>query len=330
MKNIFSVIVIIGTALFLMSAVLFTDVPQDPPKKNVKKHIKVVKVKDGEKVELDTVIENDDVFVWKGDTVRGGRALMWVSEDGLKLDSLHQHFDMDFDYEIEKDGEGKVIILKSGKDGKKIMREFKVEGDSLKKAFKFDVLKDGEHGHDVMVWHGDDGDNKMIFATPDVRAVPHVPKVPPVPGMIFRGKKGNVIDLSDPGIISYKKKKLSGGREKITIIRNEVEDENEEIHEETILKGAGEEPVIWHNKIPGKSKRVKIIKEDDGRVEIIEDEGIWSVKEGEERVKVIEEDGKVIHIKEINKDGEKKVEVKVEVEEETEKESEKTEIEEEK
>lgn len=227
MKNIFSVLAIIGTALFLMSAVLFNDVPQDPPKK-VKKHIKVVKVKDGKKVELDTVIENDDAFVWMGDTVSGGKGLMWITEDDLKLDSLHQHFDMDFEYEIEKDGEGKVILLKSGKDGKKIIREFKTEGDSLGKVFKFDVLKDGEHDHDVMIWHGEKGDNKMIFATPDVRAVPLVPKVPPVPGMIFRGKKGNVIDLSDPGIISYKKKKLSGGREKITIIRNEVEDENKE------------------------------------------------------------------------------------------------------
>jgi hypothetical protein len=228
MKNIFSIVAIIGTALFLMSAVLFTDVPQDPPKKKEKKHIKVVKVKDGKRVELDTVIENDDVFVWMGDTVIGGKALMWVSEDDLKLDSLHQHFDMDFDFEIEKDGEGSVFILKSGKDGKKVVREFKTEGDSLGKVFKFDVLKDGEHDHDVMIWHNDEGEKKMIFATPNVHAVPHVPNVPPVPKMIFRGKKENVIDLSDPGVISFKKKKLSGGREKITIIRKEVEDEKKE------------------------------------------------------------------------------------------------------
>jgi hypothetical protein len=34
-----------------------------------------------------------------------------------------------------------------------------------------------------------------------------------------RNKNENIIDLSDSGIISYKKKKLSGGREKIVIIR---------------------------------------------------------------------------------------------------------------
>ena len=66
-----------------------------------KKHIKVVKVKDGKKVELDTVIENDKSFVWMGDTISGGKALMWVSEDDLKLDSLHQHFDMDFDLDMD-------------------------------------------------------------------------------------------------------------------------------------------------------------------------------------------------------------------------------------
>jgi hypothetical protein len=34
-----------------------------------------------------------------------------------------------------------------------------------------------------------------------------------------RNKNNNIIDLSDSGIVSYKKKKLSGGREKIVIIR---------------------------------------------------------------------------------------------------------------
>lgn len=38
---------------------------------------------------------------------------------------------------------------------------------------------------------------------------------------VFR-RGPNVIDLTDPGIISYKKKKMSNGREKITIIRKEV------------------------------------------------------------------------------------------------------------
>ena len=36
---------------------------------------------------------------------------------------------------------------------------------------------------------------------------------------------GNTIDLSDPGIISYKRKKLRGGREKIVIIREVVSEE---------------------------------------------------------------------------------------------------------
>jgi hypothetical protein len=35
----------------------------------------------------------------------------------------------------------------------------------------------------------------------------------------------NIIDLSDPGIISYEKKKLKDGREKIIIIRKEVKND---------------------------------------------------------------------------------------------------------
>jgi hypothetical protein len=39
--------------------------------------------------------------------------------------------------------------------------------------------------------------------------------------MLRNGPTASSIDLSDPGIISFKKKKMSGNREKITVIRHE-------------------------------------------------------------------------------------------------------------
>jgi hypothetical protein len=66
---------------------------------------------------------------------------------------------------------------------------------------------------------------------------------------------GNVIDLSDPGIISYKKKKMSGGREKITIIRNEPSEKEIE-KEVSITIPDAPNPEFWMSANgPGKMKK---------------------------------------------------------------------------
>lgn len=310
MKRILSITAILGLAFLFTSAITILDVPQDPPKsKKETKHIKMVKVKDGEKVELDTIIEGDNVFVWHGDTIGGGKELKWISKEDFNLDSLHENFEMDFDIDIEKGEDGNVFIMKSGKGDKAMIKEFMMNGDS-----KFNVIKKGDGGdHDVMFWSSDEGNNEMIFHAPKVAGVPHAPEM-----MFFgKGKKANVIDLSDEGIISFKKKKMSGGRERITIIRNEVKEEEKEIHEEITLHGNGDHPMMWQGK-PGENKSVKITKKEGGLVEVFEDENVWTTKEGDSNVRVIEEDGKIIRIKEIKEGGQKKVEVKVEVKEEAE------------
>ena len=89
-----------------------------------------------------------------------------------------------------------------------------IEDDSTKKII-------------VMKRRSGEKENRMMVAPPP----PGAP-VPPIDqGMRFlQRRQGNMIDLSDPAVISFKKKKLSGGREKITIIRNEVsEKQNEDI-----------------------------------------------------------------------------------------------------
>ena len=78
--------------------------------------------------------------------------------------------------------------------------------------------------------------------------------------------------------------------------------------------------MMIHEGHPAKSKRIKIIKHDNGNVEIIEDGELMHIKEGSGNGKFITEEGNVFHIKETVDGDEKKIEVKVEVEEEIEKE----------
>lgn len=283
MKKIFSAPVFLGLAFMLTSAITIMEAPQDPPKKKTKKHLKMVKVdEDGKKIELDTIIEGDDIFVWNGDTIDGDKKLKWISKDDFVMDSLHEHLDFDMDFEIKANEDGNVFIMKS---------------------------KKGKKDHDVMIWHEDDDKNEMILKAPHSSHMPHAAKMV----KISKGKKGNLIDLSDPGIISFKKKKLSKGREKITIIRNEVEEQGVELHEEIIIdKNGGPSMMITTPKV---AKKVIVKKSGDGEFEVIENEDVWDIREGDEKVKIIKEDGKTIHIKEIKEGDEKKIEVEIEVEE---------------
>lgn len=230
-----------------------------------------------------------------------------VSEDGKK---------MELDTVIEAD----EILIWNGdtiNSGKKMMwvskgdfdMDVEVEGDGKENVF---IMKSDGSDEDVkiMKWNSK-GDNDMIFGAPHGAHK-----------MMFIGdhKKGNVIDLSDPGIISYDKKDLKDGKERITIIRNKQSDEDVEIHEEIIMHGSGSQPMIIHEGHSGKTKQIKVIASESGTIEIIEDGKVWSIEEGDKDVKVIEEDGKKIIIKKIKKGD--KMEIEVEVEQEIEEEHE--------
>jgi hypothetical protein len=297
MKQVLSLTGIFALALFFSSAISINEAPQDPPKtKKVKKHIKMVKIgDDGKKMEIDTVIEADQVFVWNGDTIGGDKALSWMAEEDFD-------FDIDFDFDMETDENGNVFILKGDGASKPMRYEFKTNyGDSAKhimmKIFSDDVSSD------IMQWHGKHG-NEMIFGAPG-SAGPKVIR-------IDKQKSGNVIDLSDPGIISFEKKDLKDGKEKIVIVREKPNEENVEVHEEIIMHNSGAAPMIIHEGMPNMTKRIKVITDDEGRIEILEDGKTWTVEESDEDTQVIEKDGKKIIIKKTKKDGEMKVDVEVE------------------
>ncbi len=269
MKRILSLIILPALALFVLSSFSIRESPQDPPRgKKVEKRIKMVKVDDeGKKIEIDTVLSNDEVFVWNGDTITGGKELKWITKDDFNMDSLAMDFDFDFEYEIDEDGEGNVFIMKSGKHGEHIVAP---------------MGNVSPHAPHVMMWHSK--------------------------------KDKNVIDLSDPGIISYDKKMLRDGTEKITIVRKPKPEGEEE--EEEIIIHSPHGNAMFMGDSPQKVHKIKVIKKDDGTTEVIEDENVFHIKEGDGTAKFIGDDGKVVIIKEKKEGDEKKIEVIVEEEKE--------------
>ncbi len=279
MKQIVSVAALLGLTILLTSAITFMDTPQDPPKK-AQKHISMVRVENGEETKIDTVISADQVFVWNGDTIGGEEGLKWISKGG--------EFDFDstfnFDFDVKDMGNGQVFVVKSGDKSAPAVFEFESDGKDISWSSK----------DDENVFFSPGTEHRMMF----------VPEA----------KSGNVIDLSDPGIISYEKKELKNGKEKIVIVREKPVEK--ELHEEIIMNGGA--PIMMRTPHPAIEKRIEVISDVDGNVKVMGDGGVWNMKKSEGDVKVIEKDGKKIIIRKSKEGAEMKVNVEVEENEEQE------------
>jgi hypothetical protein len=196
------------TSLFLVTA---QEKKEDLKKE---KRIRIVTIKDGVKEVTDTVIIGDhpDLGFTGND-----KKFKWVTMTE-ECDSMSGFQELDMD-----DGEAeRIILMKKRHAGDPvIIRRFESVGDSGKKVTVFVRKADTEEGDEDVVYLGGDGKKVHRFITAPMRH--DVPGIPPVQPFRFSMKQRNVIDLSDPGIVSYRKKKISGGREKITVIRQESE-----------------------------------------------------------------------------------------------------------
>jgi len=207
------------TALLSFTLVQKSDEVQEPKKT---RHIKMMKMENGKKMELDTVLTNDDVFVWNGDTVNPIKHMRKVSPSGF--DKMEK-FDVKVDHQ---DGNEKVMIIKhkDGKGGQPMIWHMESDDDmdiltedndsTGKRIVVRKMLRDGDEN---MVFHFKNGDMKHF------PPMPPVPPVPPMPHMRMMKMQhsGQIINLNDPNIISFKKKEMSGGREKIEIIRKKTD-----------------------------------------------------------------------------------------------------------
>ena len=280
MKSILTMAVLLGLTIFLTSATTFMHAPQDHSKKG-KKHINLVRVdENGKESKLDTVIGADQVFVWHGDTIGNGKGLNWVTKDG------------EFDFDVQNKGMGNVFVMKSGNKTAPLLYEFKSDDDSTKEYRVHIMAGDDDENMNIMKWHSDN-DNDVFFTTPPT----------PRRMMMFGDHSDdNVIDLSDPGIISYEKKELRNGKEKIVIVREKPSAETKELRKEVIIGDAA----------PFMEKHIKVISDDDGNVKVPGDDGVWNIDKMEVGEKVIEKDGKKITIKKIKEGDGTKVNVEVE------------------
>lgn len=178
-----------------------------------KSHVKMIKVIDGKKTVLDTVITGNNTFVWQGDTLNSAKLVRKFAPYGF---DKSKRIDIDVD---RKSGNEKVMIFRHDgnapmiwkSDSGKELEELSEELDSLGKRITIRKRISGEPGR------------MMIMDMPEgkeFRLPPHAPHMQ----ILRKNMSGQMINLNDPGIISFRKKDLKGGREKIEIIRKKKED----------------------------------------------------------------------------------------------------------
>jgi hypothetical protein len=202
MKNKFKLLIVgILSAVVLIPCIAFT---QSPGQKKTR-HIRMVKVENGKKMEIDTVLTGDDVFVWNGDTINPEKHIKKFSP-------------AEFDKRHPEKVHRIIMHADSGED----VRIITEEGDTL--GEKIFIHK----GPGI----GSERDHLIYLGERQNAHFPPVPGVPPVPHIRrFKGMhSSNGINLNDPNVISFKKKDIGGGREKIEIIRKKTnESDNREI-----------------------------------------------------------------------------------------------------
>jgi len=218
----FGTIGLTGALLSSFMLVQKGDEAQEPKKS---RHIKMTKIENGKKMELDTVLTGDDVFVWNGDTVNPVKHIGKFSSSGSG--KMHQ-----VDVKVDRrDGKEKVMIIKhhDGKAGEPMIWNMD-SGDDMEIVTE-DI--DSEGKRIVVRKRLNDGTfDRLIFRSdgrempiPPPPPAPPVPPVTPFPHMKVMKMQhaGQTIDLNDPNIVSYKKKDVKGGMEKIEIIRKKSE-----------------------------------------------------------------------------------------------------------
>ena len=218
MKNKLLSVGLVGLTGVLLSSFMLIQKGNESQEPKKSRHIKMVKIEDGKKMELDTVLTGNDVFVWNGDTINPEKHIKKFNR--TEFDKMHR-----FDVKVDRKGEPEDVMIINHKGGQKGdpaiwsmspddgMEVITEDIDSVGKRIIVRKRMKDAHGNNMIYF------NEEIMK--DFPPMPPVPPVPPVPHMKMMGiqHSGQIIDLNDPNIISFKKKEMSGDREKIEIIR---------------------------------------------------------------------------------------------------------------
>ncbi|WP_423130069.1 hypothetical protein [Gaoshiqia sp. Z1-71] len=198
MKTQFNISLFVVSSLLLISGISMGQSTDEAKKDEKVKRLKMVKIVDGEKTVLDTLIYGNTGFKWDFDG-----NFPFEADSALK-GRFHR-------FEMDGPGRHRKMLFMSPDEREFVMRGFAVsDKDSLCQLIRM-RRHDGPDGMDVMKFRGEG------------------PRPPAPPHVVHFRAKGNVIDLDEPGMISYRKKDLSGGREKIEIIRKKPADTKDKI-----------------------------------------------------------------------------------------------------
>ena len=213
MKLRLTVFGMVGFALFILSSFSSETKKDDQKEPQKTRHIKMTKIENGKRMELDTVVNEGETFVWDGDTIDGKPMVKHFGHFGPKgMKNIEMFMDGD-------KGDKDVMIYRSkGNDvmfrhmNPKIDIEDFAEGkgDSISERIIFHKQFKDEDGHNMMFFT--DSDEMPFLPLPPVPPVPHIK-------MFHYKQPGRIIDLNDPNIVSYRKKDMKGNMEKIEIVR---------------------------------------------------------------------------------------------------------------
>ena len=251
-------------------------------------HIKLIKMIDGKKLVLDTVLTSNKAFVWMGDTIRPD---MTTTDENQKVYQyeIRSDNDGDRDVDVEKLLGTAFINLGDSSQYKIVIEEIDSVLEAELPELK-EFIKSIEEEHKFLT---DENCKKIHHRIPEIHDI-HA----------NYANKGNVIELSDPSIESYKKKKLKGDREKITIVRKIKPDcdklRNIEKSEIIMMEDPDKEE---------KEIRVEVKTDKDGNYEVTE----YEIDEDGNPKIISSKKSKVINLKELpgDTDGEIKIEVEV-------------------
>jgi len=223
MKN---TLVLLGIAFLTGLGISAWAVPQDKTQAQPKKsrHIKMIKMENGKKMELDTVLSGDDVFVWNGDTINPEKHIKKFSPS--QFDKTHNP-----DGNLKGHKNVKIYRHKGNQPGGAMSWQMDTDDD-----IELFTDVEGDSIHKKIIIHrkskdGDEKDHLMYFNHIDGENFPPMPPMPPMPHMkIMRlNQSKGMINLNDPKVISFKKKDMSGGREKIEIIRHKSDESDNQL-----------------------------------------------------------------------------------------------------
>ncbi|MCF8360623.1 MAG: hypothetical protein K9H26_17855 [Prolixibacteraceae bacterium] len=205
-------------ALALAGALLasmLTKAAENDSTKVEKKIVKTITITDGETMVIDSVItfEGENITL-DVDTFECNRPFpnfhrRFNRNSGNHMGYWNGDIEREIEMLVETDGDSTEIMVIKTPGGKvrKIVMDRDEDLRGQRRMYKYRIDDDAEWMPGQGRGHG-----RFFHGGPDV---------PTPPGVhMYRNRQNNMIDLNDPDIISFEKKEIKGGKEKITIIRN--------------------------------------------------------------------------------------------------------------